>query len=186
MTEKEKMLLGEGYFASDEILLKEREEVRKLTRIYNSTVETDYEERTRILKGLLGSTGKNVNIEPNLRCDYGYNIHVGENFYANFDCVFLDVCKIEIGDNVMFGPNVQVYTAYHPIDAPTRISGLEYGSPIKIGDNTWIGGGSIINPGVTIGDNVVIGAGSVVTKDIPENSVAVGNPCKVIKSIEDK
>ncbi|MGL5750647.1 MAG: sugar O-acetyltransferase, partial [Paraclostridium sp.] len=115
--------------------------------------------------------------------DYGYNIHVGENFYANFNCIMLDVCEIRIGKNVMLAPNVQLYAAYHPIDAKTRISGLEYGAPITIGDNVWIGGGAIVNPGITIGDNVVIGSGSVVTKDIPANCVAVGNPCKVIKNI---
>lgn len=185
MTEKEKMLAGQGYLAFDEELVKERNRSRTLTRIYNSTIETDMEERTNILKELFGSTGENIYIEPNLRCDYGYNIHVGENFYANFDCVLLDICEIRIGDNAMLAPNVQLYTAYHPIDAKSRISGLEYGAPITIGNNVWIGGGSIVNPGVTIGDNVVIGSGSVVTKDIPSNTVAVGNPCKVIKNIKE-
>lgn len=185
MTEKEKMLAGQGYLAFDEELVKERNRSRRLTRIYNSTIETDTEERTNILKELFGSTGEKIYIEPNFRCDYGYNIHVGENFYANFDCVLLDICEIRIGDNAMLAPNVQLYTAFHPIDSETRISGLEYGAPITIGNNAWIGGGSIVNPGVTIGDNVVIGSGSVVTKDIPSNTVAVGNPCKVIKNIEE-
>lgn len=183
MTEKEKMVKGEAYLASDKELVTDRINARKLTRMYNQTIETDYEERTEILKRLFGSTGNDLYIEPNFRCDYGYNIHVGENFYANFDCIMLDVCEIRIGKNVMLAPNVQLYTAYHPVDVKKRISGIEYGSPIIIGDNVWIGGGAIINPGVKIGDNVVIGSGSVVTKDIPSNCVAVGNPCKVIRNI---
>ncbi|EGT5474124.1 TPA: sugar O-acetyltransferase [Clostridioides difficile] len=185
MTEKEKMLSGKGYYANDELLVKEREYCKKLTRLFNNTLEDEYEKREDILRQLFGSVGKQINVEQNIRCDYGYNIHVGENFFANYDCIFLDVCKIEIGDNVMLAPNVQIYTAYHPIDAQLRNSGIEYGSPIKIGDNVWIGGGVIITPGITIGDNVVIGTGSVVTKDIPPNTVAVGNPCRVIKKIEE-
>ncbi|MCC0649330.1 sugar O-acetyltransferase [Clostridioides sp. ZZV15-6598] len=185
MTEKEKMLSGKGYYASDDELVKEREYCKKLTRLFNNSLEDEYEKRVDILKKLFGSVGNQINVEQSIRCDYGYNIHVGENFFANYDCIFLDVCKIEIGDNVMLAPNVQIYTAYHPIDAKLRISGIEYGSPVKIGDNAWIGGGVIITPGVTIGDNVVIGAGSVVTKDIPSNTIAVGNPCRVIKKIEE-
>lgn len=185
MTEKEKMLSGKGYYASDKILVKEREKCKRLTRLFNNTLEDEYEKREEILSELFGSVGSKINVEQNIRCDYGYNIHVGENFFANYDCIFLDVCKIEIGDNVMLAPNVQIYTAYHPMDAQLRNSGIEYGSPVKIGNNVWIGGGVIITPGITIGDNVVIGAGSVVTKDIPSNTVAVGNPCRVIKKIED-
>lgn len=183
MTEKEKMLNGEAYIASDEELVKGRKYARRLTRLFNQTTEEDDEERMILLKKLFGSTGDNIYIEPNFRCDYGYNIYVGDNFYANFDCVMLDVCEIKIGKNAMLAPNVQIYTAYHPVNAKIRISGIEYGAPVTIGDNVWIGGGAIINPGVNIGDNVVIGSGSVVTKDIPSNCVAVGNPCKVIKSL---
>ncbi|KGJ50449.1 hypothetical protein KD33_00060 [Clostridium sp. NCR] len=183
MTEKEKMLKGDAYIASDSELVKDRQKARILTRLYNQTIETDDYTKNEILRKLLGSTGENVYIEPSFKCDYGYNIHLGENFYANFDCIMLDVCEIKIGKNAMLAPNVQIYTAYHPIDPKLRISGIEYGSPVTIGDNVWIGGGAIINPGVTIGDNVVIGSGSVVTKDIPSNCVAVGNPCKVIKNI---
>jgi maltose O-acetyltransferase len=182
MSEKEKMLKGEGYFASDVKLVNERKNARKLTRLYNETTEDDDKKRNDILNKLLG-TSNNAFIEPSFKCDYGYNIHLGDNFYANFDCIMLDVCKINIGKNVMFGPRVHIYTAYHPLDATLRTSGLEYGSPVNIGDNVWVGGGCIINPGVTIGDNVVIGSGSVVTKDIPSNCVAVGNPCKVIKKL---
>lgn len=183
MTEKEKMLKGDAYIASDSELVKDRQQARILTRLYNQTIETDDYTKSEILRKLLGSTGENVYIEPSFKCDYGYNIHLGENFYANFDCIMLDVCEIKIGKNAMLAPNVQIYTAYHPIDPKLRISGIEYGSPVTIGDNVWIGGGAIINPGVNIGDNVVIGSGSVVTKDIPSNCVAVGNPCKVIKNI---
>lgn len=183
MTEKEKMLKGDAYIASDPELVKDRQKARILTRLYNQTIETDDYTKNEILRKLLGSTGENVYIEPSFKCDYGYNIHLGENFYANFDCIMLDVCEIKIGKNAMLAPNVQIYTAYHPIDPKLRISGIEYGSPVTIGDNVWIGGGAIINPGVTIGDNVVIGSGSVVTKDIQSNCVAVGNPCKVIKNI---
>lgn len=183
MTEKEKMLKGDAYIASDPELVKDRRQARILTRLYNQTIETDDYTKSEILRKLLGSTGENVYIEPSFKCDYGYNIHLGENFYANFDCIMLDVCEIKIGKNAMLAPNVQIYTAYHPIDPKLRISGIEYGSPVTIGDNVWIGGGAIINPGVNIGDNVVIGSGSVVTKDIPSNCVAVGNPCKIIKNI---
>ncbi len=183
MSEKEKMLRGEGYIASDKELVKDRKNARKLTRMYNQTTEDEDKKRSEILKNLLGTIGNNVFIEPNFRCDYGYNIHLGENFFANFDCIMLDICKINIGDNVMFGPGVHIYTAYHPIDSTSRISGIEYGSPVNIGDNVWIGGKTIINPGVNIGENTVIGSGSVVVKDIPANCVAVGNPCKVIKKI---
>ena len=183
-TEKEKMLSGELYNALDETLVKEREKARKLTRIFNGTVETDYEERTKILKELLGSTGEKIYIESNFRCDYGYNIHVGENFYANFDCVILDVCKVQIGDNCLMAPGVHIYTATHPINPYERIAGPEYGKPIEIGNNVWIGGRAIINPGIKIGNNVVIASGSVVTKDIPDNVIVGGNPARVIKEVE--
>lgn len=183
-TEKEKMLSGELYNAFDETLVKEREKARKLTRIFNGTVETDYEERTKILKELLGSMGEKIYIESNFRCDYGYNIHVGENFYANFDCVILDVCKVQIGDNCLMAPGVHIYTATHPINPYERIAGPEYGKPIEIGNNVWIGGRVIINPGIKIGNNAVIASGSVVTKDIPDNVVVGGNPARVIKEVE--
>ena len=183
MSEKEKMLNGEAYIASDKELVEDRKRARKLTRLFNQTIETDEKDRSILLKELFGSTGENIYIEPNFRCDYGTNIHVGDNFYANFDCIMLDVCEIKIGENAMLAPNVQIYTAYHPVDATLRNSGIEYGAPVNIGDNVWIGGGAIINPGITIGNNVVIGSGSVVTKDIPSNCVAVGNPCNVMKNL---
>ncbi|GGJ58027.1 maltose O-acetyltransferase [Anoxybacillus voinovskiensis] len=183
-TEKEKMINGELYCAADPQLAKERERARKLTRLYNQTLETEQEKRAELLKELLGSTGKNVYIEPSFRCDYGYNIHVGENFYMNFDCVILDVCEVRIGDNCLVGPGVHIYTATHPIDPQERNTGLEYGKPVRIGHNVWIGGRAVINPGVNIGDNVVIASSAVVTKNVPSNVVVGGNPAKIIKRIE--
>lgn len=183
-TEKQKMLDGELYNPTDPELLKGRLNARRLTRLYNQTLETDINERTKLLKELFGSTKETVYIEPTFRCDYGYNIHVGENFYANFNCVFLDVCEIRIGDNCMVAPGVHIYTATHPLHPKERNSGKEYGKPVNIGDNVWIGGRSVINPGVNIGNNVVIASGAVVTKDVPDNVVVGGNPTRVLKQIE--
>src|SRR5699024_4502575 len=183
-TEKEKMLAGELYHPDDPVLLKEREEARRKVRIYNQTLENEEEKRTKLLKDLLGLTGEEITMEPNIRFDYGYNTYVGENFYANFDCTILDVCEVRFGDNCMLGPSVQIYTATHPLRPMERNSGKEYAKPIMVGNNVWIGGSAIINPGVTIGDNVVIASGAVITKDVPDNVVVGGNPGKVIKEIE--
>ena len=183
-TEKEKMLNGERYNAADTELVKDRLNARRLTRLFNQTLETEESKRTELLKELFGSTGKNPYIEPTFRCDYGYNIHVGENFYANFDCIFLDVCEIRIGDNCFVAPGVHIYTATHLLNLNKRILGGGYGKPVNIGHNVWIGGGAIINPGVKIGNNAVIGSGSVVTKDVPDNVVVGGNPAKIIKKVE--
>ncbi|WP_438350612.1 maltose O-acetyltransferase [Paenibacillus sp. FA6] len=183
-TEKEKMLNGELYNAGDVVLVNDRLNARRLVRLYNQTLETDSDHRTELLKELFGSTGESLYIEPTLRCDYGYNIYVGENFYANFDCVLLDVCEIRIGDNCFIAPGVHIYTATHPLNAQERISGVEYGKPVTIGHNVWIGGRAVINPGVTIGNNVVIASGAVVTKDVPDNVVVGGNPARVIKQID--
>lgn len=183
-SEKEKMLSGEMYDPADPTLIDERSNARRLTRLFNETLETESNKRSELLKELFGTTGETINIEPNFRCDYGYNIHVGENFFANFDCVFLDVCEIRIGDNCMIAPGVHIYTATHPINAQERISFLEYGKPVTIGHNVWIGGKAVINPGVTIGNNVVIASGAIVTKDLPDNVVVGGNPARVIKAIQ--
>ncbi|MBO7748140.1 acetyltransferase [Paenibacillus sp. MWE-103] len=184
-TEKEKMLSGELYQAADPVLTKDRLNARRLTRLYNQTLETEHEERQAILRELFGSTGRSLYVEPTIRCDYGYNLHVGENFYANFDCVFLDVCEIRIGDNCFLAPGVHIYTATHPLEAEPRVSGAEFGKPVTIGRNVWIGGRAVINPGVKIGDNAVIASGAVVTKDVPDNVVVGGNPARVIKPIDN-
>ena len=184
MTEKEKMIKGELYIASDEVLVNERLNARRLTRVFNNTLEDEIEKRTEILRELLGEVGKNIYIEPTFKCDYGYNIKVGDNFYANFDCVMLDVCPITIGSNVFLAPGVHIYTATHPLNPEERNSGAEFGKAVKIGDSVWLGGRSVICPGVTIGNNVVVAAGAVVTKDVPDNVVVGGNPAKIIKNIE--
>ncbi len=184
MKEKEKMIRGELYEPADPELMSDRLHARKITRLFNQTTEADIEERTRLLKGFFGSTKENVYIEPSFKCDYGYNIHVGENFFANFDCVMLDICEIRFGDNCMLAPGVHIYAATHPLHPVERNSGKELGKPVTIGDNVWIGGGAIINPGVAIGDNAVIASGAVVTKDVPASVVVGGNPARVIKEIQ--
>lgn len=173
---------GELYNANHPQLVDERNAARKILFQLNSTFER--EKRKDILSALLGSVGKEFVIESTFHCDYGYNIHLGENFYANVGCTILDGAKVTFGDNVLLAPNVGIYTPGHPLDVEQRVSGLEYAYPISIGHNVWIGADVTILPGVTIGDNTVIGAGSVVTKDIPANVVAVGNPCRVLKEIE--
>jgi maltose O-acetyltransferase len=183
MTEKEKMIKGDLYHPEDPDLVKERALARQLIREFNDTPEIEYETRTMIIKKLFGSTGGDIKVESTFRCDYGYNIHVGTNFYANFDCLILDVCPVAIGDNCMLAPDVHIYTATHPLDSIERRSGLEYGKPVSIGDNVWIGGRAVINPGVTIGNNAVIASGAIVTKDVPMNTVVGGNPGRVLKSI---
>lgn len=183
MTEKELMLSGQLYDASDPELVKLRLRARQVTRAYNSTNEDQRDIRRTLLNRLLGQMPPKIEIEPPFRCDYGWNIHLGQNFYANFGVVMLDVGEIRIGDNVLLAPNVQIYTAHHPISPDERLTGRELGSPVTIGNNVWIGGGAIVLPGVSIGDNSVIGAGSVVTKDIPANVVAAGNPCRVLRAI---
>jgi len=183
MTEKEKMLAGELYLAADEELLAERRKARHFTRLYNATIETEDAQRRAILSQLFGVIGDSISIEPPFQCDYGSNIFVGNNFYANFGCILLDCARIEIGDNVLLAPNVQLYTAHHPTDPQLRLTGKELASPITIGHNVWLGGGVIVCPNVRIGDNTTIGAGSVVTKDIPANVIAVGNPCRVLRHL---
>jgi len=186
MTEKEKMLNGKLYNSFDPQLLKERQYAKDLLFDYNALRPNEIEKRNDMLRTLLGKTGKTFFIEPPFRCDYGYNIRLGENFYANYNWIVLDCAPVTIGDNVLIAPGVGFYTAGHPIDCDVRNSGLEYAFPITIGNNVWIGGNVVVNPGVTIGDNTIIGAGSIVTKDIPSNVVAVGNPCRVLRQITDE
>lgn len=181
-TEKEKMLAGEYYNPQEPELMAERLRARTLFTAFNASGPVELEKRESLLKELLNIQGA-FEIEPPFFCDYGTNIEIDENFFANFNCVILDVCKVTIGKNVMFGPAVQIYTASHPLKASERIKGLENGKPITIGDNVWIGGGAIICPGVTIGSDTTIGAGAVVTKDIPDHVFAGGNPCKVIRQL---
>lgn len=182
-SEKQKMIDGELYFASDPELSAGRQHAREQMKLINN--EMDKQIRKQLIEETFGTTGSNVYIEPNLKFDYGFNIHVGKNFYANFDNIFLDICPIRIGDNCMFGPNVQLYTASHPLNPGKRNSGLEFGKPITIGDNVWIGGGAVIVPGVTLGNNVVVAAGAVVTKSVPDNCVVGGNPAKIIKMVDE-
>ena len=183
MNEKEKMLAGELYNSLDEELLKGRINAKALCYKYNSLAPDKVKEKSEIIKELFSKSGENFLIEPNFFCDYGYNIEIGENFYSNHNLVILDPAKVKFGDNVFIGPNCGFYTAEHPIDAIERNKGLEYAKQINVGNNVWFGGNVTVLGGVSIGNNVVIGAGSVVVKDIPDNVVAVGNPCKVIKQI---
>lgn len=178
------MLSGKLYNPADTELENARLHARRITRLFNQTTEAEADGRSEILQDFFGSTVENIYIEPSFHCDYGSNIHAGENFYANFNCVILDVCDVRIGNNCLLAPGVHIYTATHPLSSEERNSGLEYGKPVTIGDNVWLGGGSIINPGVTIGNNAVIASGAVVTKDVPDNAVVGGNPAKVIKKID--
>ncbi|MFC0522976.1 maltose acetyltransferase domain-containing protein [Pontibacillus salicampi] len=183
-TEKEKMLNGELYRADDPILVMERIQARELTRKFNNATETEGGQRIHLLKQLFGTSGEKLWVEPSFRCDYGYNIHVGEGFFANFDCVILDVCSVTCGNNVLLGPGVHIYTATHPLNPVERSNGAEFGKPVTIGDDVWIGGKAVINPGITIGSNVVIASGAIVTKSIPDNAVVGGNPARLIKYVE--
>lgn len=182
-TEKQKMLAGELYFPLDPELAADSKRASRLLRMYNATTEEEPEKRTSILQELFGKVGDQVKIVPPLHCDYGSNIYAGKGLYMNYGCVILDCNRVDIGENVLCGPYVQIYTATHPTDPEIRLSGRELAAPITIGNNVWIGGGAIICPGVTIGDNTTIGAGSLVLKDIPANVVAAGNPCRIIRHL---
>ncbi len=183
--QRQLILSGEMYNDLTEELIKARENAVLLTNEYNNSYGQSAVKREQILKKLFHSVGKNVYFEPNMRCEFGYNISIGNHFYANFDCVMLDGGGIEIGDNVLFGPRVGIYTSNHAIDAQERIAGGCYSKKVKIGNAVWIGGGVQTNQGVTIGDNTIIASGSVVTKSIPENVIAGGVPCKVIRKITE-
>ncbi|UCF27562.1 MAG: sugar O-acetyltransferase [Chloroflexota bacterium] len=183
-SEKEKMLAGELYSALDAELSSARRQARNLIKELNDSHDDEQERRTNIISQLFGSAGKGIWIEPPFYCDYGSNITLGDYVFFNFNCVILDPAPVAIGNNVLFGPNVQIYTATHPISYLERRSGLESANAIEIGSDVWIGGSAVISPGVTIGSQSVIGAGSVVTKDIPAGVFAAGNPCRVIREIE--
>lgn len=183
MTDREKAKAGMLFMPVN--IIEDLKRAKELCAEYNRLMPSQEEERHNLLKKLLGKTGEQFCIEQTFWCDFGYNIEIGENFYSNHNLVILDGAKVKIGDNCFIAPNCGFYTAGHPVDYKVRNSGLEYALPITIGDNVWIGGNVCVMPGVTIGDNVVIGAGSVVTKDIPSGVIAVGNPCRVIKEIDE-
>ncbi len=184
MSELNKMLSGNSYDPDDTMLSEKRSKARDLTFEYNQTNRAQKDERIALLHKLLGSIKGKIHIEPNFHCDYGQNIFVGDNFYANFGCVILDCAEVKFGQNCFIGPQVGIYTASHPINPIERNSGLEFAKPIVIGDNCWIGGHATINPGVTLGDNVVVASGAVVTKSFPNNVVIGGNPARVLKKVE--
>lgn len=185
-TEKEKMLSGKPYKAFSGELLAERQRAKELIFDFNNLRPSEIEKRNNIITQLFGQTREPFFIEPPFRCDYGYNISIGANFYSNYNLIILDCAKVTIGKNVFIAPNVSIYTAGHPIHFEPRNQEFEYAFPISIGNNVWIGGNVVINPGVTIGENSVIGAGSIVTKDIPPNVIAFGNPCKIMRHITDE
>lgn len=186
MNEKEKMQKGLLYDANyDKELIEERLKCKTLCFRYNNLSPDKTDERRDIITRIMGKTGSNFLIEQPFICDYGYNIEIGENFYANHNLVILDPGKVTFGDNVFIGPGCSFYTPQHPLDVETRNKGLEYAFDIRVGNNVWFGGNVVVLPNVSIGDNVVIGAGSVVTKSVPSNVIAAGNPCKVIREITD-
>lgn len=183
MTNRERRDLGMPYI-SDESVMEEQKVSRRVLQELNTVDRSDFDEISRLVKELLGKS-EGAFINPPFYCDYGFHIEVGKNFFANYNCTILDVATVKIGDNCQMAPNVAIYTAGHPVHPVSRNSAYEYGIPVEIGDNVWIGGNTVILPGVHIGSNSIIGAGSVVTKDIPEWSIAAGNPCKVIRKITE-
>lgn len=183
-SEKERMLNGELYDASDPQLVAERERARELTREYNRTTEDELGRRRDLLEELFGTVESDAFVEPPFRCDYGSNVHVGEGFYANFGCVVLDVYRVAFGRNCLLGPGVHVYAATHPLSAEERAEGLEYGKPVAVGDDVWIGGRAVLNPGVTVGDGSVVASGAVVSEDVPAGVVVGGNPAAIVKELE--
>ncbi len=185
MNQKERMLANLPYKAWLDGLSEERLENKKRIYRFNHMPPEEWDRQDELLKQILGRTGRFAHVEPPFHCDYGYNIEVGENFFANYNLTVLDVARVRIGANAQIAPNVSIYTAGHPIHPDSRNSGYEYGIDVTIGDNVWLGGNACVMPGVTIGNNVVIGAGSVVTKDIPDNVIAVGNPCRVVREITE-
>lgn len=184
MTEKEKCITGQLYNANyDNELIAERMTCKEICHDINNLRPSQTEKRNLLLKKLLGKTGTQFEILPPFYCDYGYNIEIGENFFANHNLIILDGAKVSFGDNVFIGPSCGFHTAGHPLNVEQRNAGLEYALPIKVGNNVWMGANVTILPGITIGDNSIIGAGSVVTKDIPANVVAAGNPCRIIRHL---
>ncbi|MCM1460468.1 MAG: sugar O-acetyltransferase [Bacteroides sp.] len=185
MTERERMVNAKLYCCDDE-LAQLNKRCRELMQKFNQTRYGQGGDRMKYIRELFAHVGEKAYIEPEVYFDYGCHISVGDNFYANTGLIILDQCSVTIGDNVFFGPRVNIYCAGHPIDAGVRNKNLEYGKPVTIGNDVWVGGNVVFNPGVTVGDDVVIGSGSVVTKDIPSHVIAAGNPCRVIRKITDE
>ncbi len=181
-TEREKMIAGELYDPLDAELVAGRARARDLCQELNATREADTDRRRRILADLFAGGGDSVWLQPPFFCDYGSNIELGERVFFNFNCIVLDVCPVRIGSFSLFGPAVQIYTPMHPFDAALRRR-QEYGKPVEIGDDVWVGGGALILPGVRVGSRTVVGAGSVVTRDLPSDVLAVGNPCRIVRTI---
>lgn len=184
-SQKEKMLGGNPYKADETLLMQERALAKEILFDFNNSRPSEIEKRNSLLINLFGKTPARFQIEQPFQCDYGYNIEIGNNFFANYNLVILDCAKVIIGDNVFIGPNVGIYTAGHPLHFALRNQEYEFALPITIGNNVWLGGNVVINPGIKIGDNTVIGSGSIITKDIPDNVLAVGNPCRVVRQITD-
>ena len=186
MTEREKMIAGLPYSVLDEELIQLHRACVDACVLCDAILPSKLEERREKLKRILGRTGENFLIEPGFRCDYGFNIELGENFFANYDLVVLDCAPVRFGRNCFIGPQCGIYTAVHPLDARERAAGVEWAKPVSVGDNVWMGGHVTVLPGVSIGDGTVIGAGSVVTHDVPAGVVAAGNPCRIIRAVEEK
>ncbi|WP_418286545.1 sugar O-acetyltransferase [Halorubrum sp. DTA46] len=184
-TETERMLAGELYDPTDPALVADRDRASDRTRRINGTSAAETDRREALLRELFGGAGEGVTVEPPLRCDYGYNVTVGDDFFANYGCVLLDTNRVAFGDRCLLGPGVHVYTPTHPIDPGERGAGRERGLPVTVGDDVWIGGRAVINPGVTIGDGSVVASGAVVTDDVPDRVVVGGNPVRVLREIPD-
>lgn len=184
MTEREKMIAGQIYSVQDEELIRLHRACVDACVLCDRYLPSQLDERREHLRRILGSTGENFLIEPGFRCDYGFNIEIGENFFANYNLVILDCAPVRFGRNCFIGPQCGIYTAVHPLDAKERASGMEYAKTVTVGDDVWFGGHVTVLPGVSIGDGAVIGAGSVVTHSIPARVVAAGNPCRVLRPIE--
>lgn len=183
ITEKQKMMTGLPFNGGDPELMQDKSHARTIAERYNRTTERETKLRDLTLRELFGSCGDKIFIKPPFHCDYGYNIHVGENFFANFDCVILDAAPVTIGKNCLMGPQTCIYAVNHPLNVEERLKGTLIGKPVTIGDNVWFGGNCVVLPGVTIGNNVVVGAGSIVTKNVPDNAVIAGNPAKILKYV---
>ncbi|MDZ5809916.1 sugar O-acetyltransferase [Halorubrum sp. AD140] len=183
-TETEWMLAGEPYDPTDPTLVADRDRARDLSRRYNATSGRERGRRERLLRELFDAIGEDPTVQPPVRCDYGYNVAVGDGFFANYGCVFLDAAPVSFGDRCLLGPGVHVYTSTHPIDPAERATGRERAEPVTVGDDVWLGGRAVLNPGVTVGDGAVVASGSVVTRDVPARAVVGGNPARVIREIE--